>query len=102
MSLTIQDVKNFLRVDSDRTDEDAIVQSCMNAAEAYMVGAVSGYATYYADDAGFAAVADRTKLSLIAEMYTNRDARNDTRSNWSYMTQAMISQLQNYVKGAGA
>lgn len=61
-----------------------------------MKNAVSDFETLYAGDTSFAKTADQAEMALISEMYNNRDARNDSRSNYSYIVRSMIAQLQNY------
>lgn len=92
--ITLDSVKNYLRVDS--TYDDSLIQSCISAAQAHLEAAIDDYDTIYAKDTGFAALADATEYAIITEMYNNRDARNDNRQSLSYIVRAMITQLQNY------
>lgn len=94
MAITLDDAKNYLRIDYDY-DDDFILQ-CVASSTSYMKNAVSNFETLYAGDMSFAKTADQTEMALISEMYNNRDARNDSRSNYSYIVRSMIAQLQNY------
>lgn len=94
MAITLNDAKNYLRI--DYTYDDAFITQCIASAESYMTNAVSDFAATYAKDTSFANTADQTEMALISEMYNNRDARNDNRSNYSYIVRSMIAQLQNY------
>lgn len=94
MAITLDDAKNYLRIDYDY-DDDFILQ-CIASATSYMKNAVSDFETLYAGDTSFAKTADQAEMALISEMYNNRDARNDSRSNYSYIVRSMIAQLQNY------
>lgn len=96
MSVTLAGVKDYLRIDGSA--EDALLQSFMAAAGAYLAGAIDDYATKYTD-ADFAALADMLMLAYIAEAYRNRDTLNDTRGaekHFSYMFFAQITALQNW------
>lgn len=94
MAITLDDAKNYLRIDYDY--DDAFIAQCIASAESYMKNAVSDFSDLYANDASFANTADQTEMALISEMYNNRDARNDNRSNYSYIVRSMLAQLQNY------
>lgn len=94
MAITLDDAKNYLRIDYDY--DDGFILQCVASATSYMKNAVSDFETLYAGDTSFAKTADQAEMALISEMYNNRDARNDSRSNYSYIVRSMIAQLQNY------
>lgn len=94
MAITLDDAKNYLRIDYDY--DDYFILQCVASATSYMKNAVSDFETLYAGDTSFAKTADQAEMALISEMYNNRDARNDSRSNYSYIVRSMIAQLQNY------
>lgn len=101
MAVSLADAKAYLRVDG--TAEDAIITQMIASAEAYLAGAIDGYAEKYTADAGFAALADMLELAYIVELYRNRDSINDTRAvdkHFSYMFFAQMTQLQNWVGDA--
>ncbi|MBQ8697426.1 MAG: phage head-tail connector protein [Schwartzia sp.] len=100
--ITLSSVKEYLRIDGGA--EDALLQSLIAAAGAYMAGAIDDYAATYEADANFAALADMLQFAYIVETYRNRDALNDTRGNdkhFSTMFFSQMTQLQNWtVTGA--
>ena len=97
MAITLEKAKLYLKIDG--TDDDALLTDCINAAKAYLIGAVSDFDTSYEKYNDFREIADQLMYELIAEYYTNRDARNDSRANLNYMKQSMMTQLQNYAAG---
>jgi len=71
--LTLNDVKNFIRVDTEA--DDNLIYALMDASESYMEGAVDNYtATYESTDARWQAKADLARKLLIADWYENREA----------------------------
>lgn len=97
MAITLESVKAYLRVDG--TYDDSLITQCIAAARAHMDGAVDNFETLYGNDEKFTTLADQTMYTLITEMYTNRDARNDNRQSLPYIVKSMITQLQNYPEG---
>jgi uncharacterized phage protein (predicted DNA packaging) len=71
--MTIYDVKNYLRVDTD--DDDTLINTLMEAADSYLQGAVDNYTETY-DKAGikWQSKADLAKKLLIADWYEHREA----------------------------
>lgn len=99
--ITLASVKEYLRIDGSA--EDALLSSLMDAAAAYMAGAIDDFETTYAADAKFASLADMLQFAYIVEAYRNRDAMNDTRGvekHFSYMFFAQMTQLQNWAGDA--
>lgn len=97
MAITLEQAKSYLKIDG--TDDDALLTDCISAAKAYLIGAVSDFDASYEKYDDFREIADQLMYELIAEYYTNRDARNDSRANLSFMKQSMMTQLQNYAAG---
>lgn len=100
--ITLSSVKEYLRIDGSA--EDALLNSLMAAAGAYMAGAIDDYADTYESDANFAALADMLQFAYIVEAYRNRDAANDPRANdkhFSYLFFAQMTQLQNWTAVTG-
>ena len=96
MAISLESAMAYLRVDGSY--DDSLITQCIAAARAHMDGAVDNFETRYSNDDKFAALADLTMYTLIAEMYTNRDARSDNRQSLPYIVRSMITQLQNYPK----
>lgn len=97
MAITLESAKAYLRLDD--TYDDSLITQCIAAAHAHMDGAVDSFETRYGNDEKFATLADQAMYTLITEMYTNRDARNDNRQSLPYIVKSMITQLQNYPEG---
>ncbi len=91
MAVTLQQVKDYLRIDA--AYEDALLQTFMDAADSYLVASIDGY-TDKLSDADFSAKADMVKLALVSEMYRNRDPANDQRDSFPYYITSQIAQLQ--------
>lgn len=91
MAVTLAQVKNYLRLDTDY--EDALLQQFMVAADSYLSASVDGYSEKLADS-DFESKADVVKLALVSEMYRNRDPSNDQRNSFPYYIVSQITQLQ--------
>lgn len=91
MAITLEKVKNYLRIDTDH--EDTLLEQFMAAAESYLVAAVDGYSDKLSD-AAFESKSDMVLLAIIAEMYSNRDASNDRRDTFPFYISSQITQLQ--------
>ena len=91
MAVTLQQVKDYLRIDA--AYEDALLQTFMDAADSYLVASVDGYADKLIDS-DFAKTADMVKLALVSEYYRNRDPSNDQRENLPRHIESQIYQLQ--------
>jgi uncharacterized phage protein (predicted DNA packaging) len=91
MAVTLQQVKDYLRIDADH--EDALLQTFMAAADSYLAASIDGYADKLTD-ADFASKSDMVKLALVSEFYRNRDPSNDQRDNFPFYIQSQIAQLQ--------
>lgn len=96
MAITLDSVKKYLRIDSDITYDDSFLNQCMAAANAYCINAIDDFQSHCSADEKFAGEADMLLYAIISEMYRNRDARNDNRTDYPYYIRSMVSQLQNY------
>lgn len=97
MAITVADLKKYLRI--DYADEDELLENFLSAAQSYLVDAVTDFEQLYSDNSTFAAKADVVIAVLVAEMFNNRDGRNDPRQDYCYVTRSMINQLQFFVAG---
>lgn len=101
MILTLDEVKNYLRVDLD--DDDALIQSLIVAAEAYLKNA-TGKEYPETDSAGNKAEYELEKVYLnllIAYWYENRSAAPRNKSlngavpdEFTFTTRSLLLQLQ--------
>lgn len=64
--LTLQEAKDFLRIDADMTEEDVFLSSLISASNLYVLNATSPYADQTTD------IYKLTQLFLIANWYENR------------------------------
>lgn len=87
--MSIDDVKQFLRVDG--TDDDTLIQAEIDAVEAYMESAVTNFSTLYSDDLKFKAKADICMMAIIAQLYEDRASTHN--GDYSYAIRSMINQL---------
>ena len=98
MAVTLNDAKAYLRIDSNA--EDALLTQFISVADWYLADAITNYDDNKAASAEFAGKCDMVQLVLVAEMYQNRDGRNDSRNDYSYIARSMITQLQYYVEAS--
>ena len=89
MAVTLDQLKNYLRVDID--DDDELLTKQLEVATDYLKGAVSNFDANYAAYEEFANKADQLKMVLVAEFYQNRDNEN---SGFGYAVKSLIAQLQ--------
>lgn len=87
--MTLETVKNYLRVDGN--DDDSLIQLEIDAAHAYMCGAVSNFTALYEADEAFRNAADVAKLAIIAQLYENRTS--EYKNDYSYPIRTIINQL---------
>lgn len=95
--MSIDDVKQFLRVDG--TDDDTLIQAEIDAAEAYVRGAVNNYDTYYGNDQNFTNLADMVQKLIILELYDRPLPAEGSSGEYSFPIRTMLAQLQ-YWKAA--
>ena len=91
VAVTIEKLKQYLRIDGDYEDE--LLQDFLNTAVSYLQGAIGNYNINY-QNSEFAAKADLLQMTIAAELYQNRDSRNDPRKDYSFTVRTMINQLQ--------
>ncbi|MDQ0204073.1 head-tail connector protein [Pectinatus haikarae] len=91
MSVTLDEAKLYLRVDS--TVEDDLINNLIAASESYLKDAVTDYATNITDS-GFAAKAKIAQLAIITEMYENRNSTQDGAKDYGYAIRTLITQMQ--------
>ena len=92
--VTLEEVKLYLRIDTDF--EDNLIEGLLEVAEGYLRDGVTDFDINYARDEEYAKKADLLTKVLVAELYNNRDSRNDSRTNFSYTVQSMMNQLKYY------
>lgn len=97
MAVTVADAKLYLRVDGE--DEDELIQKLLDVADSYLTNAITDYSALYESNEKFAAQADLLKMVLVNENYSNRDGRNDSRHDFSFVIRSMINQLQYFTAG---
>ena len=100
MSITVEQVKKYLRIDV--ADEDDLLENFLSMAESYLSNAITDYAEHYAADEKFQTQADFLKMVIVSEQYNNRDGRNDPRSDFSFVIRSMVNQLQYFVASESA
>ena len=91
MAATLEKLKAYLRIDSDYEDE--LLNDFLNDAKAYLQGAIANFDENYQHEE-FATKADRVQVIIAAELYQNRDSRNDSRNDYSYTVRSMLNQLR--------
>ena len=89
--ITVEDLKQYLRIDGD--EEDELLEAFIGTATAYLTGAVEDYFTLYAVYPEFAAKADLLTAIFAAEYYQNR---NNEVHDMSFASRALMAQLQNF------
>lgn len=94
VAVTIEKLKQYLRIDGNYEDE--LLQDFLNTAVSYLQGAIGNYNINY-QNSEFAAKADLLQMTIAAELYQNRDSRNDPRKDYSFAVRTMINQLQYFV-----
>lgn len=97
MAIDLSGIKNYLRIDDDITHDDAFLQQCIVSAESYCKNSIDNFEQLMKNNK-FEPEANMLLYALIAEMYSNRDSHNDSRTEWSYFIRSMISQLQNFAE----
>lgn len=89
--MTLDSVKNYLRVDSDA--DDTLIENLMVVAEGYIRDAVTDYNKKVAD-AAFLARSEMCQIVIIAELYENRNQGGREAKDFGYTVRSMITQLQ--------
>ena len=93
--LTLQEVKDWLRLEQGDDTEDALLQSLIAAAEEYVRNAVPSWVDIHTNP-----LAKQLALVLVADMYENRGTVADVRyaaqaGDMRPVVRALVSQLQN-------
>lgn len=94
--MTLEAVKEYLRIDSDE-EEDKLIAQMMKAAESYIINAVGEY-----DDQN--AKANLLYMALVQDLYDNRMlmVTEQQRRRMSYTYASIILQLQYQTKEGAA
>lgn len=88
--MTLSDVKLYLRIDTDA--DDTLLETMMQAADNYMIGAVTGYEKNYAKNEKYTEAADICKMAIIAQMYEDRNSQ--LKGDFGFVIRSMINQLE--------
>lgn len=88
--MTLEDVKNYLRVTYD--DDDGYLTNLMQVAEDYLVAGVTDYLVKKEND-HFKARAEIVKLVIIQNLYDERYMMGQN-LEMSYIVRSMITQLE--------
>ena len=92
MAITLNEVKVYLRIDSDA--EDALLERLMATAYAVVAGAVDNYRLIVQLKPDCEKLGDMTQLALIADLYENRNLEGETPQSYSRIVETMLHQLQ--------
>ena len=88
--MTLDDVKNYIKVDSDITDDDVLIQSLMTAAQEYIVNQTGKQ--YKSDDE----VWNLTIKLLVSHWYDNRQlnpAKTGNLAEYPHSVTALITHI---------
>ena len=88
--MTLEDVKNYLRVTYD--DDDGYLTNLMQVAEDYLVAGVTDYIKKKEND-HFKARSEIVKLVIIQNLYDERYMMGQT-LEMNYIVRSMITQLE--------
>ena len=89
--MTLDNVKNYLRVDGDT--DDALIEQLMVIAEGYMRDAVTDYDKKVAN-AAFLSKSEMCQMVIIAELYENRNQGGRETKDYGFAVRTLITQLQ--------
>ena len=92
MAVTLEDVKMYLRIESDA--EDVLLERLMVTAYAVVSGAVDNYTLLIQVKPDCEKLGDMTQLALIADLYENRNLEGETPQSYSRIVETMLHQLQ--------
>ena len=92
MAITLNDVKVYLRIDTDA--EDALLNKLMAVSMATLTGAVDNYNLLITLKPQLAEKGDMVQLSMIADLYENRNLEGQAPQAYSRIVETMIHQLQ--------
>jgi len=91
--VTLDRLKNYLRIDADFEDE--LLEQFLGNAISYLKGAVSNYQANYDVYPEFSDKADLLTMILAAEFYQNRD---NSAHSLSYTINSLMTQLQYFTE----
>lgn len=89
MAVSLEKFKLYMRIDTDY--EDVLLQTFLDTARHYLIGAISNFETNYASSLVFADKADLLQMIVAAEYYQNRD---NTAHAVNYSYSGLLRQLQ--------
>ena len=92
MAITLNDVKVYLRIDTDA--EDALLNKLMAVSMATLTGAVDNYNLLITLKPQLAEKGDMVQLSMIADLYENRNLEGQAPQSYSRIVETMLHQLQ--------
>jgi uncharacterized phage protein (predicted DNA packaging) len=92
MAITLADVKVYLRIDSDV--EDALLTKLMAVSGAVLKGAVDNYDLLISLKPQLEEKGDMVQLTLIADLYENRNLEGQAPQSYSRVVETMLHQLQ--------
>ena len=92
MAITLADVKVYLRIDSDV--EDALLNKLMAVSSAILKGAVDNYDLLISLKPQLEEKGDMVQLTLIADLYENRNLEGQAPQSYSRIVETMLHQLQ--------
>lgn len=92
MAITLNDVKVYLRIDTDA--EDALLNKLMAVSMATLTGAVDNYALLIQLKPQLEEKGDMVQLSMIADLYENRNLEGQAPQSYSRIVETMLHQLQ--------
>lgn len=91
--ISLTTAKSYLRVDYDT--DDALIQSCISGADAYLGSSVDDYGVHYAEDDQFAAQADLAEMAIVQDLYDRRGRMPDA-GTFGGTIGSIINRLQNW------
>ena len=92
MAITLNDVKVYIRIDTDA--EDALLNKLMAVSMATLTGAVDNYALLIQLKPQLEEKGDMVQLSMIADLYENRNLEGQAPQSYSRIVETMLHQLQ--------
>jgi uncharacterized phage protein (predicted DNA packaging) len=92
MAITLADVKVYLRIDSDV--EDALLNKLMAVSRTVLTGAVDNYDLLITLKPQLEEKGDMVQLTLVADLYENRNLEGQAPQSYSRIVETMLHQLQ--------
>ncbi|MGO5072345.1 head-tail connector protein [Clostridium sporogenes] len=91
MILTLNETKNYLRIDYD--DEDIILQLCIDNAEEYIRDAIDDFDNKIQIER-FQRKAKLLAMMLIQDMFDNRELMTKDNEKYKYIARSFITQMR--------